>query len=402
MDSQAKPTQPGRLSEPAQSSRTVSRYSYYALSVLTFVNFLNYIDRQALPAVAAAIQRELGLTDTELGAMEAALLLSFTILAPLFGRLGDRYSRTRLMATAAVVWSLATGLAAWVDRSPMLPPSLQLHLPFFGVLALSSVALGLCCVRAVVGVGESSYSTITPTLIADYFPLERRATALGVFQAAIPMGFALGYVLGAVLAHYFGWRVAFMVVGLPGLIVAIIVARLREPKRGEHDLPVEPREIKSQDSWWRTTVQIFTTRNWLLSTAGYTALTFVLGAFATWATLMLARDKHMSDTAAGIVLGSVSLVAGAAGTFSGGWIADRVVAKRRNGYFLVCAASSFFGIFPAVIALVTHRPLFFIPAIFLAVFFLFTNNAPFHAILVNSVPPTIRASAMAMNIEIGR
>jgi MFS family permease len=405
MDSQAKPTPPGRLSEPAQTSTTVSRYSYYALSVLTFVNFLNYIDRQALPAVAPAIQRELGLTDTELGAMEAALLLSFTILAPLFGRLGDRYSRTKLMAAAAVIWSLATGLIAWVDRSPMLPPSIQLHLPFFGLFALSSVALGLCSVRALVGVGESSYSTITPTLIADYFPLQRRATALGVFQAAIPMGFALGYVLGAVLAHYFGWRAAFMLVGLPGLVVAIFVWRLQEPKRGEHDTAADYEEAKGsgampQQSWWQTTKQIFMTRDWLLSTAGYTALTFVLGAFATWATLMLARDKRMSETAAAVTLGVVTLVAGAAGTFGGGWISDRVVAKRRNGYFLVCAASSLLGVIPAVIALVTHRPMFFLPAIFFAVVLLFTNNAPFHAILVNSVPPAIRASAMALNIVV--
>src|SRR2546428_2280861 len=100
----------GHPSEPSSPSRNVPRYSYYALSVLTLMNFLNYIDRQALPAVAPAIQRELGLTDTEIGAMEAALLLSFTILAPLFGRLGDRYSRTKLMAGAAVVWSIATGL----------------------------------------------------------------------------------------------------------------------------------------------------------------------------------------------------------------------------------------------------------------------------------------------------
>ena len=405
MDSQAKPTQPGRLSEPAQTSTTVSRYSYYALSVLTFVNFLNYIDRQALPAVAPAIQRELGLTDTELGAMEAALLLSFTILAPLFGRLGDRYSRTKLMAAAAVIWSVATGLIAWVDRWPMLPPSIQLHLPFFGLFALSSVALGLCSVRALVGVGESCYSTITPTLIADYFPLQRRATALGVFQAAIPMGFALGYVLGAVLAHYFGWRVAFMLVGLPGLVVAIFVWRLQEPKRGEHDTAADYEAAKGsgampKQSWWQTTKQIFMTRDWLLSTAGYTALTFVLGAFATWATLMLARDKRMSETAAAVTLGVVTLVAGAAGTFGGGWISDRVVAKRRNGYFLVCAASSLLGVIPAVIALVTHRPMFFLPAIFFAVVLLFTNNAPFHAILVNSVPPAIRASAMALNIVV--
>ena len=403
MHGEPNPNSPEHPPETSQVSDTVSRYSYYALSVLTLMNFLNYIDRQALPAVAPAMQRELGLTDTELGAMEAALLLSFTILAPLFGRLGDRYSRTRLMATAAVVWSIATGVTAWVDRSPVLPPALQLHLPFFGVLALSSLALGLCCVRAIVGVGESSYSTITPTLIADYFPLKRRATALGVFQAAIPMGFALGYVLGAVLAHYFGWRLAFMIVGLPGLIVSIFVWKLSEPQRGAHDAPPDKQTTgagQDRPSWWHTTRQIFMTRDWLLSTAGYTALTFVLGAFATWATLMLARDKHMSETGAAVVLGVVSLVAGAAGTFGGGWIADRIVAKRRNGYFLVCAMSSLLGVIPAVIALVTHRLMFFLPAIFFAVVLLFVNNAPFHAILVNSVPPAIRASAMALNIVV--
>ncbi|HMG72103.1 MAG TPA: MFS transporter [Pyrinomonadaceae bacterium] len=403
MDTESRSNPSGHPIEPAQVSEKVSRYSYYALSVLTFVNFLNYIDRQALPAVAPAMQRDLGLTDTEIGAMEAALLLSFTVLAPLFGRLGDRYSRTKLMAAAAVVWSIATGLIAWVDRWPILPPALQLNLPFFGMLALSSVALGLCSVRALVGIGESSYSTITPTLIADYFPLQRRATALGVFQAAIPMGFALGYVLGAVLAHYFGWRLAFMIVGLPGLIVSIFVWKLREPKRGEHDpTPSQPASagITPRQSWWSTTKQIFMTRDWLLSTAGYTALTFVLGAFATWATLMLARDKHMSETGAAVVLGVVTLVAGAAGTFGGGWIADRVVAKRRNGYFLVCAASSLLAVIPAVIALVTHQPMFFLPAIFFAVVLLFVNNAPFHAILVNSVPPAIRASAMALNIVV--
>lgn len=389
-----------------KSSEIVPRYSYYALSVLTLLNFLNYIDRQVLPAVAPAIQRDLGLTDTEIGAMEAALLLSFTVLAPVFGWLGDRYSRARLMACAAVIWSIATGLAAWVDRWPILPPALKINLPFFGVLALSSVALGLCAVRTLVGVGESSYSTITPTLIADYFPKQKRATVLGVFQAAIPMGFALGYVLGAVLAHYFGWRIAFMLVGAPGLIIAMFVWKLREPQRGARDLPAEKpvnekvTEGPGSSSWWQTTKRIFSTRDWLLSTAGYSALTFVLGAFATWATLMLARDKQMSETAAAVVLGIVTLLAGATGTFGGGWIADRIAARRRDGYFLVCAVSSLLGVVPAAVALITHRPVFFLPAIFFAVVLLFVNNAPFHAILVNSVPPAIRASAVALNIVV--
>lgn len=387
----------------------VARYSYYALGVLTGVNFLNYIDRQVLPAVAYAMKQDprVRLTDTEIGAMEAALLLSFTILAPLFGRLGDRYSRTKLMAGAAVVWSIATGLTALVDHSPWLPPALNFVLPVthFGV-ELSGVAIGLCLIRALVGVGESSYSTITPTLIADYFPPLRRATALGIFQAAIPMGFALGYVLGGVLGHYFGWRVAFMVVGLPGMIAALVVWRLQEPQRGaSEDVTIETEasvhdgsKPPRREPWFRTYWRILSTRDWLLSTAGYTSLTFVLGAFATWANLMLIEDKHMSDTAAPVILGVTILFAGAAGTFGGGWVADRFAARRHNGYFLVCAASSFFGIVPTILALVFQEPILFVPAIFLAIVFLFSNNAPFHAILVNSVPPAIRGSAMALNI----
>src|SRR3954469_18195880 len=174
----------------------VPKYSYYALGVLTLVNFLNYIDRQILPTVAPMMSKDLGLTDTELGAIEAALLLSFTILAPVFGRLGDRRSRTRLMAIAAVIWSIATGLVAFADRVPFAHERFGFSLPWVGVgITVSGVALTLCLIRAVVGVGESSYSTITPSLIADYFPHNRRGTALGVFQAAIPMGFALGFVI---------------------------------------------------------------------------------------------------------------------------------------------------------------------------------------------------------------
>src|SRR5207237_6946925 len=141
---------------PASSPIHVARYSYYALGVLTGLNFLNYIDRQILPAVGPLMRKELHLTDTEIGALDAALLLSFTILAPLFGRLGDRYSRTKLMAGAAVLCSLATGLTALADRSPVLPRALSVHLPISGlVYSLSGVALMICFVRTLVGVGES-------------------------------------------------------------------------------------------------------------------------------------------------------------------------------------------------------------------------------------------------------
>ncbi|MBA3242533.1 MAG: MFS transporter [Acidobacteria bacterium] len=403
----------------------VPRYSYYALLILSLVNFLNYIDRQILPAVAPLMLKDpehggLGLTDAELGYMEAALLLSFTVLAPLFGRLGDRYPRARIMAAAAVVWSIATAFTGFADRLTFMPSGLRLEVPLVGItLALSGVALTLCCIRAFVGIGESAYSTITPSLIADYFPPERRATALGVFQAAIPMGFALGFVIGGVLAYYFGWRAAFMIVGIPGLLTAVLVWRLREPARGATDAPAphpdtmleeiagapaETSRALAEAGKRETTLHsiwnILKTRDWIISTAGYTALTFALGAMATWATVLMERDKGMSATGAAVTLGVVSLVAGATGTFGGGWLADRVKARRHNAYFLVCAVSTLLGIVPTLAVLVADDQRVFLPAIFFAVMLLFVSNAPFHAILLESVPVHVRAMAVALNIVI--
>ncbi|MDQ3918578.1 MAG: MFS transporter, partial [Acidobacteriota bacterium] len=278
-------------SRHAPAGTLVPRYSYYALGVLALVNFLNYIDRQVLPAVAPVLLKDpaLKLSDAELGYMEGALLLSFTVLAPLFGRLGDRYPRAKLMATAAVIWSFATALTGFADRFHFVP-ALNLRLPLINfTLAISGVALALCAVRACVGVGESAYSTITPSLIADYFPPHKRATALGVFQSAIPMGFALGFVIGGVLAHFFGWRVAFTLVGVPGLVAAVLVWRLREPARGAADeqpataleeiarSPAETSRALSQvadrESTARAIRRVLRSRDWCISTAAYTALT---------------------------------------------------------------------------------------------------------------------------------
>jgi MFS family permease len=413
-------SEPDRSLVGADKPPVVPRYSYYALAILSLVNFLNYIDRQVLPAVAPSMleDKQLGLTHSELGYIEAALLLSFTVLAPLFGYLGDMRARAKLIAVAAVIWSVATAVTGFVDRLPFLPDSLNVRIPVIHItIAMSGAALALCIVRAIVGVGESSYSTITPSLIADYFPPQKRATALGVFQAAIPMGFALGFVIGGILASFFGWRMAFMIVGVPGLIAAFLVWRLREPKRGATDDPapekLEEHESGSEDladlavrtdeehvSWLRTVWRILTTRDWLLSTLGYTALTFALGAFATWSTVLLVEDKGMSKTNAAITLGIVSLLGGAAGTFGGGWFADKVAAKRRNGYFLVCAGATLLGIFPTLLALVSNNAWLYLPAIFFAVLLLFVSNAPFHAILVNSVPTLVRATAVALNIVV--
>jgi sugar phosphate permease len=211
---------------------------------------------------------------------------------------------------------------------------------------------------------------------------------------------------------------AFMIVGVPGLLAAVLVWRLREPLRGATDehAPVStareeimesPAETSKalahedvQESWWLTSWRILKTRDWLLSTAGYTALTFALGALATWAAVLLVEDKKMSETNAAITLGIVTLLGGAVGTFGGGWLSDRVAARRHNAYFLVCAISTLLGIFPVTLALASNNQWVFLPAIFLSMVLLFISNAPFHAILVNSVPTLVRATAVALNIVI--
>jgi sugar phosphate permease len=397
----------------------VPRYSYYALAILSLVNFLNYIDRQVLPAVATSMLDDpsLGLTDADIGYMEASLLLSFTVLAPIFGRLGDRHARAKLMACAAVAWSVATALTGFADRFSPLPHALGIRLPVVNaIFSISGVALSLCAVRACVGVGESAYSTITPSLIADYFPPHRRATALGVFQSAIPMGFALGFVIGGVLAHFFGWRIAFTLVGVPGLVTAVLVWKLHEPARGATDEPPataleeiaeSPAETtralvhdEDNESTARAIRRVLRSRDWFISTAAYTALTAALGAFATWAVVALVRDKGMSQTGANVTLGVVTLLGGAAGTFGGGWLADRFAARRRNAYFLVCAVSTLLGIAPAVVVLAADSPAVYVPAVFLAVMLLFVSNAPFHAILLGSVPTGVRGMAVALNIVV--
>ncbi|HEX8181682.1 MAG TPA: MFS transporter [Pyrinomonadaceae bacterium] len=412
MPNAAAPTDEPRAASLAPAA--IPRYSHYALVVLTVVNLLNYIDRQVLPSVASYMIKDahLQLTDAEIGYMESTLLLSFTIFAPLFGRLGDRYPRAKIMALAAVIWSFATALTGAADHLAFLP-AISFRVPLVGwSIALSGVALTLCLVRACVGIGESAYSTITPSLIVDYYPRRRRATALGIFQAAIPLGFSLGFVIGGVLAHFYGWRIAFSIVSVPGLITAFFVWRLREPVRGATDEP-EPTTaldetgassvalpIAAKDSTAREVWRIFSNHDWLLSTAGYTALTFVLGAFATWVALFLIRDKGMPESSAPITLGIITLCAGALGTFGGGWLADRIAKGRSRAYFYLCAASTFLSTGPMFVVLVARSKWVYLPAIFIAVTLIFVNNAPFHALLLQSVPTHVRAMAVALNIVV--
>jgi MFS family permease len=345
-----------------------------ALAILTVINFLNYIDRYVLAAVFEPIKRELHLTDAELGWTLSAFMIAYAVLAPLFGRLGDLLTRKYLIAAGVTLWSLATAGAG-----------------------LASGFWQLFAPRALVGVGEASYATIAPGIITDCYGEERRGRALAVFYAAIPAGSALGFVLGGVLAQHLGWRAAFFVVGLPGIVLALLALTIREPQRGACDAG-DASESIAPPSLLTTYAMLWQNSAYVCVTLGFVAYTFALGGLVGWMPAFLERYNGMSTEHANEVFGAITALAGFTGTFAGGYAGDYCLRYTKNAYLWLSGLCLFAGAPIAVLALATRQTTVFFPAMFLAEFFLFLNTGPLNAVILNCVPAGIRASAMAVNI----
>src|SRR5262245_33946164 len=194
---------------------SVSRWSRspaLILTSLTSLNALNYLDRYVAAAILPLILRDLAISDAQGGLLQSLFIVAYALACGPFGWLGDTGKRLRLIAGGVFIWSIATvasGLA-----------------PTYGWLLLA---------RAVIGIGEASYAVVTPSLLSDCYPAERRARMLGIFYAAIPVGTALGYILGGWIGESHGWRAAFFVAGAPGAALAFLLFLLTEPTRGAQD-----------------------------------------------------------------------------------------------------------------------------------------------------------------------
>jgi len=184
------------------------QYRWYALGLLALINLLNYIDRNVIYALFEPIKRDLSLTDSQLGWLGSAYILVFSVAALPFGVLSDLRSRRAVIAAGVTVWSAFTFLSGLVQS--------------FGQL--------FTC-RAAVGVGEAAYGPAASSLVADYFPGPRRAIAMGILSSGVALGGVLGLLLGGHLEEIYGWRIAFMTVGVPGFVCAVLVARLNDPSR---------------------------------------------------------------------------------------------------------------------------------------------------------------------------
>jgi MFS family permease len=347
------------------------KYSRYALGLLFAVNLLNYIDRQVLYAVFPLIKEDLILSDTSLGFLGSAFMICYMVSAPALGRLGDRMSRVKLASSGVAVWSLAT--------------------------LFSGIAPGyrfLLSTRAAVGIGEASFGTVSPGLISDFFSREKRGRVLSYFYLAIPVGSALGYLLGGLLGKAFGWHAAFLIVGLPGLAIALPLRFLREPPRGG----VPQSDPRVSGNVRRSEIRTLANRSFITNTLSMAAMTFALGGLAQWVPTFLYRVHGMDLAAANTLFGAVTVLAGITGTLTGGMLGDRLQKKSAKGYSLVSGWGLLIGTPIAVYALLARSLTACMTAMLFAEFFLFLNTGPLNTVIVNVTKPSLRATAFAVNI----
>jgi MFS transporter, Spinster family, sphingosine-1-phosphate transporter len=343
-----------------------------SLILLLLINLFNYIDRQVLAAVEPFITKDFfggsstPATLAKMGSLGSAFFFAYMILAPIFGFLADRTSRWLLVGCGVLLWSLATGASGWAT-------------------SFSS--------RLMVGVGEAGYGPAAPTIISDLYPVSHRGSVLAWFYVAIPVGSALGYVIGGAVGAHWGWRWAFYVVTIPGLLLGIWSLTMKDPPRGRSDAA----DSMTHRPGLRDYFQLAKIPSYVLNTLAMAAMTFAIGGISFWMPRYLIDVRGLPADKANTWFGGIVVVAGLAATLSGGWLGDRLRNRFGGSYFLVSGIGILLSC--PFLLLMLHTPF---PAawgvIFVAVFFLFFNTGPSNTALANVTHPAVRASAFALNI----
>jgi len=344
-----------------------------ALFLLLAINLFNYIDRQILAALEPDIRASFFAAGdvnamTKTGLLGDAFFVTYMLSAPVLGLLADRFSRWIIVGSAVILWSLASGAS--------------------GLAATFAI---LFATRICVGIGEGGYGPAAPTILADLFPIETRGRKMAIFYAAIPVGSALGYVIGGLVGAHFGWRWAFYLVTPPGLLLGLLCFWQRDPRVAAHHL-----EQKSPRRSIRDYLRLFRTRSYLINCVAQTLMTFVTGGLGFWAAAYL-RYRNQSPDVGMTIFGLITVVAGLVSTLLGGVIADKLRSRFAGSYFWVSGIGMLIACPFFIATLYIPFPAAWI-TMFLAIFFLFVNTGPSNTALANVSLPAVRATAFAVNI----
>ena len=351
-------------------------YARYVLAVLTLTYTCSYIDRYILSVLVEPIKAELGVSDTQMGFLGGlAFALLYTLAGIPIARWADRGNRRTIIALGVAVWSLMT-VASGSTRS-------------FTQLALARVGVGL---------GEAAGTPPAHSLLADYFPAEKRATVLSVYSMGIPIGVMLGFLAGGWITYFFDWRMAFIAVGAPGLVLALLVRfTIAEPARGRLDKHPQHRV---QYSLGQTLGLIFRSRALLLIQLGGAFYAMAGFGLSFWVAPFFSRAHQLPLHEMASWLAAGAFVGGVCGGLFAGRIADRLGAKGIRGYFLTPMLILLAGLPMTVLMLLVSNAQAAL-GLFLVQQFAFGCYAgPIYAAMQFLVPPSMRAMAVAVHLFI--
>lgn len=356
---------------PAQPSRG---YANWVLFLLLLAYILNFVDRQVLAIVGLEVKQEMGLSDTQLGLLLGPYFaLSFTLAGFVIARIADVASRRNVLVLGLAAWSLLTAGCGLVK----------------GFAQLATL-------RFAVAIGEAAGTPPSHSMLSDYFPPARRATALSVYGLGIYIGTGFGFAGGGLLLEWFDWRTAFIVAGLAGLPVALLIAlTVREPVRGASEAGARAAPPLS-----RVLPEIFATRafRWLMAAAACQA--FLGYAVLSWGATFLRRVFEMSAGEAGVAFGGIAALAGGLGSLGGGVLADRLARRDPRWYAWLSAIVSLAAFpFAVIFVLAQDRATALLA---FAPFYLLNNLyvASLWTLVQSLVAPGLRASASATQLAV--
>lgn len=377
----------GRRSRLSSESRStygsVTSKEWFTVAVLCFINLINYMDRFTIAGVLTDIQDSFKIKDDQGGLLQTVFIISYMIFAPIFGYLGDRFSRKWIMAFGITLWGATTLLGSFMN-------SFGWFLTF----------------RALVGIGEASYSTIAPTLLSDLFVHDLRSKMLAVFYFAIPVGSGLGYIIGSETASYFGsWHWALRVTPILAAIAVALLMFIEEPERGAS----EGSSNMEATSYWEDVKDICRNKSFMLTTAGFTCVAFVAGALSWFGPKVMYlglklhpgnQDIKLSEVS--FIFGAITMTAGIIGVPLGSYLSTNFIKRCPRVDPVICAVGLLVSapLLAFSIFFITESPL----AAYIAVFFgqvaLNCNWAVVADMLLYVVIPTRRSTAEAFQILI--
>lgn len=362
-----------------QTQQTISKpevsslYRNYVLVMLTLVYVFNFVDRQLLVTLQESIKKELNLSDTQLGLLSGFTFAIFYVTMGIpVARLADKGNRKNIVAISLSIWSAMTALSG-----------------------LAGNFIQLLLARIGVGVGEAGGSPPAHAMISDYFPPQKRSTALSIYSAGIYFGILIGFLMGGYLNQQLGWRNAFLVLGIPGVVFSLVFyITVKEPRRGATD-GGSNKTIETH-SFSVVMKRLYTTKTFMYLAIGAALHVFCIYGLLNWANSFLVRLHGMTKLDAGRSLGLVLGIGGAFGSFGGGWLTDYFGKKNTRLYLAIPAYAIILSILFAAVGLLIPGNFLSILCIGFCASLQSAYLGPSLAVTHSLVPASMRAVASAI------